>query len=131
MPIDSDPEKRRRPRAKISCRIRVRPSSPMDNAFDEVLSTENSSRSGCYFTTKNLCYKQWMRLFVAVPYSAELGAINREYVAEVLRVDDLPDFRKGIAVKFVTTIMLSDQKLVPVCQVNAAPRLWRANASLD
>lgn len=100
----------------------------MDNAFDEVLSTQNSSRSGCYFTTINLRYKQWMRLFVAFPYSAELGAINREYVAEVLRVEDLPDFRKGIAVKFVTTITLSDQKSVPISQINSARKLWHANA---
>jgi hypothetical protein len=110
MPLYSEPEKRQRPRAKISCRVRVRPSSPMDNAFDEVLSTENSSREGCYFSTANLGYKKCMRLFVAYPYSSELGAINREYVAEILRVDSLPDFRKGIAVKFVTTITLSDQK---------------------
>ena len=100
----------------------------MEDAFDEVLSTQNSSRSGCYFTTKNLRYKRWMRLFIAVPYSAELGAINREYVAEVVRVEDLPDFRKGIAVKFVTTIMLSDQKSVPMSQINSARKLWHANA---
>jgi hypothetical protein len=103
----------------------------MDNAFDEVLSTENSSRNGCYFATRNLRYKPWMRLFVTFPYSAELGAINREYLAEILRVEDLPEFRKGIAVKFVTTITLSDQKALPISQINAARKLWRANAPSD
>ena len=72
-----------------------------------------------------------MRLFIAFPYSAELGAINREYVAEILRVEDLSDFRKGIAVKFVSTITLSDQKALPTYQINAARRLWRASAPLD
>src|ERR1700691_4929411 len=124
MPKYSGPEKRLRPRAKISCLVRVRPSSPMDNAFDEVRATENSSRDGCYFPTYNLRYKESMRLFVSFPYSSELGAINREYVAEILRVEDLPDFRKGIAVKFVTTITLSDQKALPISAVNAARKLW-------
>jgi hypothetical protein len=128
MPGNPEREKRLRPRAKISCLVRVRPSSPMDNAFDEVLSTENSSRDGCYFATRNLRYRQYMRLFIAFPYSSELGAINREYVAEILRVDELPDSRRGVAVKFVTTITLSDQKAVPIYQINAARRLWRANA---
>jgi hypothetical protein len=100
----------------------------MDDAFDEVLSTENSSRDGCYFATRNLRYKRCMRLFVAFPYSAELGAINRDYVAEILRVDELPDSRKGIAVKFVTTITLSDQKSAPISQINAARKLWHAAA---
>jgi hypothetical protein len=131
MPNYAEPEKRLRPRAKISCRVRVRPSSPMDNAFDEVLSTENSSRNGCYFATRNIRYKKCMRLFIAFPYSSELGAINREYVAEILRIDELPEFQKGIAVKFVTTITLSDQKAVPITAINAARKLWRANAPLD
>jgi len=100
----------------------------MDNAFDEALSTENSSRDGCYFAAANVRYIKGMRFFISFPYSSELGAINREYVAEILRVDDLPDFRKGIAVKFVTTITLSDQKALPISAINAARRLWRENA---
>ncbi len=103
----------------------------MDNAFDEILGTENSCRDGCYFATRNPRYKQSMRLFVAFPYSSELGAINREYVAEILRVEDLPDSRRGIAVKFVTTIILSDEKAVPISAINAARKLWRANAPAE
>jgi hypothetical protein len=131
MPIYSQPEKRLRPRAKISCLVRVRPSSPMDNAFDEVCATENSSRDGCYFATHNPRYKKSMRLFVSFPYSSELGAINREYVAEILRIDELPELRRGIAVKLVTTITLGEQKALPISTVNAARKLWRANAPAD
>ena len=100
----------------------------MDNAFDEVLCTENSSRSGCYFATRNLRYMKYMRLFIAFPYSSELGAINREYIAEILRVEELSDTGKGIAVKFVGTFTLSDQKSVPARQINAARKLWHADA---
>jgi hypothetical protein len=120
MPGYSDPEKPRRLRAKIPCRVHVRPSSPMDNAFGEALSTKHSSPSGCYFATRDLRYKRWMRLFVAFSYSAELGAIHRGYVAQVLRVEDFPDFREGIAVRFVTKTTLSDQKSLAIIQINTA-----------
>lgn len=103
----------------------------MDNAFDEVLSTENSSRCGCYFSTANACYKKCMRLFIAFPYSPDPGAINREYVAEILRVDSLPDSRKGIAVKFVTTITLGAQLAAPASAIHAPKKLWQANAVAD
>jgi len=74
-----------------------------------VLDTVNSCRSGCYFATDSACYKKHMRIFVTFPYSVVLGAINRDYIGEVVRVDDLPDGRVGVAVNFLTTIGLTIQ----------------------
>jgi hypothetical protein len=81
----------------------------MDEEFDEVLPTVNSCRSGCYFATDDPRYKKHMRLFVTFPYSAVPGAINRDYIGEVVRVDDLPDGRTGVAVNLLTTIGLAIQ----------------------
>lgn len=92
----------------------------MDNAFGEAMPTKHSSPSGCYFATRNLRYKQRMRLFVAFSCSAELGAIHRGYVAQVLLVEDFPDFREGIAVRCVTKTRLSDQKSLAIIQINTA-----------
>jgi hypothetical protein len=107
MTTPSKPEQRRWPRAKLSCLVHARPSQPMDDEFNEVLPTVNSCRSGCYFATHTARYKQHMRLFVTFPYSAAFGAINRDYVGEVVRVDGLPDGRTGVAVKLLTTIGLT------------------------
>jgi hypothetical protein len=107
MPTSSKPEQRQWSRARLSYRVRLRPSQPTVEEFDEVLSTENSCRSGCYFTAVNHLYKKHLRLFVTFPYSAALGAINRDYIGEVVRVDDLPNGRVGVAVNLLTTIGLS------------------------
>jgi hypothetical protein len=86
--------------------VRARPSQPTDDEFDEVLDTLNSSRGGCYFAGDSPRYKRHTRLFVTFPYSSAVGALNRDYIGEVLRVDDLPDGRIGVAINFVTTIGL-------------------------
>jgi len=74
-----------------------------------VLATVNSCRGGFYFATDSARYKKHLRLFVTFPYSDAVGAINRDYIGEVVRVDDLPDGGKGIAVNLLTTIGLAMQ----------------------
>src|SRR5579862_6110125 len=110
MSITSNLEQRHWPRAKLSCPVRARPSQPTIDEFDEVIVTVNSCRNGCYFTTNSTYFKKHLRLFVMLPYSNSLGAINREYIGEVLRVDSLPDGRIGVAVNLVTTIGLTIQE---------------------
>jgi hypothetical protein len=79
----------------------------MGKDFDEVLATENSCRDGFYAYTIVARYRKNMRVFVTVPYSVATGAINREYVGEVVRVENLPDGRNGIAVHLLTHLSLS------------------------
>jgi len=102
----------------------------MIDPFDEVLSTENSSRSGCYFITSQTRLKKEMRLNIGFPYSTEFGAINREYVAQILRVDELLETRKGIAVKFVSTISLRTFQQRPKSDGSGRKKLWQADSSL-
>jgi len=84
----------------------VRPSVPGSNAVDEKLMTLNVSRNGLYFGTASRSYYKGMRLFVTYPYSAAPGAINRDYIAEVVRVDRLPNGHYGVAIQLLTTLHL-------------------------
>jgi hypothetical protein len=84
----------------------MRPSLPGAHNFDEVLSNENSCRDGFYATTAYTSYKKHMRVFVTVPYSTAPGAINRDYVGKILRVDYLADGRRGIAVRLLDPLSL-------------------------
>lgn len=102
----SKKDQRRRPRVRLSCDVHMRPSLPGGHNFDEVLSSENSCRDGFYAATAFTRYKKHMRVFVTVPYSTAPGAINRDYIGEILRVDNLPDGRQGIAVRLLDPLSL-------------------------
>jgi hypothetical protein len=99
-------EKRVKVRLRLGRSIRVRPSVPGSNAVDEKLMTLNVSRNGLYFGTASRSYYKGMRLFVIYPYSAAPGAINRDYNAEVVRVDRLPNGHYGVAIQLLTTLHL-------------------------
>jgi hypothetical protein len=103
-------EKRLRFRTKLPWLARVRSSVPVESDCDEVIATSNSCREGCYFATAARRFFPHSRLFVTFPYSAEPGALNRDYLAEIVRVDSLPGGRTGIAVHFLSPISLALQK---------------------
>jgi hypothetical protein len=93
-------------RLKMQRTIRVRPSIPGSKVAEEILDTLNVSRNGLYFGTASGSYYEGMRLFVTYPYSSVPGAINRDYVAKVMRVDRLPNGLYGVAIQFSSTIYL-------------------------
>jgi hypothetical protein len=99
-------EKRGKGRLKLGCFIRVRPSVPGSNSVSEVLKTLNVSRNGLYFGTISNFYFKGMRLFVTYPYSSTAGALNRDYVAEVMRVDQLTNGHYGVAIRLLSTLHL-------------------------
>jgi hypothetical protein len=103
---DSKKDQRRRPRVRLSCDVHMRPSLPGAHNFDEVLSSENCSCDGFYAATIYTGYKKHMGVFFTVPFSTAPGAINRDYVGEILRVDNLPDGRQGIAVRLLDPLSL-------------------------
>jgi hypothetical protein len=101
-----DFERRGKRRAMLSQTVRVRPSQPGGRDFDEVLTTINISRDGIYFSSDTNSYFKGQRLFITMPYSGVAGAVNPEYIGEVVRVDSLPQKRQGIAVHLVTSVNL-------------------------
>jgi len=112
MPKLTGPERRRKGRLRLTQTIRVRPSDAQRHDFDEILPTLNTSRDSVYFASKNESYKEGMRVFVTYPYSDQLGAINRESLGKVVRIDDLGNGRRGIAIELLMPVYLGGKETV-------------------
>ena len=97
-------EQRRSRRAKIAKPLRVRPSDPREEHFEDLPISVNASKEGIYFQTRRTNYYKGMRLFVTFPFSSPHDPMNCEYVAEVVRVENLPNGRFGIAVHLKMTM---------------------------
>jgi hypothetical protein len=94
-------ERRGTRRCKITQLMRVRPSDPEKEHFDDLRGTLSVSRSGVYFQTSEVGYEIGMRLFVTMPYSQDPTAMSREFLAEVVRKDVFPTGMNGIGVKIL------------------------------
>jgi hypothetical protein len=92
------PEKRRGRRAKMSRPVRVRPSEPRDEHFEDLPISVNASKDGIYFVTRLRAYYKGMRVFVTFPFNSPHDPMNCEYIAEVVRVEELPKDKFGVAV---------------------------------
>jgi PilZ domain len=88
-------------RCKITQLMRIRPSDPEKEHFDDMRGTTSVSRSGVYFQTTEPGYEVGMRLFVTMPFSSAPTAMNREYLAEVVRKDELTNGMSGIGLKIL------------------------------
>ena len=101
-------ELRRGRRAKMARPMRVRPSEPRDDHFEDLPNSVNASKHGIYFTTKRSSYYKGMRVFVTFPYTSAHDPMSSEYLAEVVRVDALANNKYGVAVDLKMTVnMLS------------------------
>jgi hypothetical protein len=98
------PNKRRHRRAKIAKPMRVRPSEPRDEHFEDMPISVNASKEGIYFHTRRANYYKGMRVFVTFPFTSAHDPMNCEYVAEVVRVEDLPNARFGVALHLLMTV---------------------------
>lgn len=97
----SQAERRGSRRCKITQLMRIRPSDPERDHFDDLRGTLSVSRGGVYYQTSETGYELGMRLFVSMPYSQEAFAMSREYLAEVVRVDSLANGMTGIGFKIL------------------------------
>jgi len=97
----SQSERRGSRRCKITQLMRIRPSDPEKEHFDDLRGTLSVSRSGVYYQTSEPTYELGMRLFVSMPYSQEAASMSREYLAEVVRVDSLANGLNGVGFKIL------------------------------
>jgi hypothetical protein len=97
-------ERRASRRCKFTQLMRIRPSDPQRVHFDDMRGTISVSRTGVYFQTSEPGYEIGMRLFLIMPYSNDPGSTNREYLAEVVRKDPLPNGLTGIGVKLLLEV---------------------------
>jgi len=88
-------------RNKLRFPIRVR-GRLRTGSVDEFVYTENVARGGLYFLS-NRPYFKGAKVGVIYPYWDTYGAINREYPAEVVRIDD-HSTAKGVAIKFLVNL---------------------------
>lgn len=100
-------EKRRSRRAKIAKPLRVRPSEPRDEHFEDLPVSINASKEGIYFHTRRSNYYKGMRVFVTFPFSSHHDPMNCEYVGEVVRVETLPNGKFGVALHLLITVNYS------------------------
>jgi hypothetical protein len=97
----SQPERRGTRRCKITQLMRVRPSDPEKDHFEDLRGSVSVSRTGVYFHSSETGYEIGMRLFVTMPYSKDPSALNREYLAEVVRRDSLKNGLTGVGIKML------------------------------
>jgi hypothetical protein len=101
------PEKRISRRAKMARPMKVRPSEPRDDHFEDMIVSVNASKEGIYFVSRRAGYYKGMRVFVTFPYSSPHDPMNCEYVAEVVRVEALANGKFGVALHLQMTMNYS------------------------
>ncbi|HEY6127700.1 MAG TPA: hypothetical protein VIW23_05900 [Candidatus Acidoferrum sp.] len=102
-------ELRRARRAKLARPMRVRPSEPRDDHFEDLPNSVNASKHGIYFVSKRSNYYKGMRVFVTFPYTSAHDPMTSEYLAEVVRIDTLPNGKFGIAVDLKMSVNMSSR----------------------
>jgi len=102
-------ELRRARRAKITKQLRVRPSEPRDDHFEDLSASVNASKHGIYFTTRRSNYYKGMRVFVTFPYTSAHDPMSCEYLAEVVRIEGLQNGKFGVAVDLKMTLNMNSQ----------------------
>lgn len=110
MPITPETEfavKRANRRAKMARPVRVRPSDPRDDHFEDLPTSINVSKDGILFSTRRPNYYPGMRVFVTFPFTSAHDPVTCEYVAEVVRVAPLPPNKFAVAVHLKMTVNLA------------------------
>lgn len=97
----SKAERRASRRCKMKQLMRIRPSDPQKEHFDDLRGTQSVSRTGVYFQTSEAGYEVGMRVFVTIPYFQNSSSPNREYLAEVVRRDSLANGLTGVGLKLL------------------------------
>ena len=97
----SHTERRGSRRCRITQLMRIRPSDPNKDHFEDMRGSVSVSRSGVFFQSSEPAYEVGMRLFVTMPYSHDPASMAREYLAEVVRRDILPTGMFGIGIKIL------------------------------
>jgi hypothetical protein len=98
---------RRARRAKMVRPLRVRPSEPRDDHFEDFPNSVNASKHGIYFVSKRSSYYKGMRVFVTYPYTSAHDPMACEYLAEVVRVEAQADGKFGVAVDLKMSMNMS------------------------
>jgi hypothetical protein len=86
------------PRETLSEPVLVRPCDPVYP--EEICTTANVSRSGLYFVTPTKHYVVGMNVLVTLNFGPD-DPKHREQIGDVVRVDDLDDDKRGVAIRIL------------------------------
>ena len=100
-------ERRSSRRCKITQLMRIRPSDPEREHFEDIRGSLSVSRTGVFFHSSESKYEVGMRLFVTMPYTKEPSAMSHEYLAEVVRRDHLSNGLFGVGFKILMEMGLN------------------------
>jgi PilZ domain len=95
---------RRSRRINIGQPVRLIPSLSRGEFFEEIGTTSNVSREGFYFLTEREHYQEGMRLLVTLPCHSPRDRRDREYLAQVVRVELLDNGQRGVAVQLLSSV---------------------------
>jgi CheY-like chemotaxis protein len=119
-------DRRLKRRALISAPIRVRTVEAEPSGSQEIATTFDVSRSGILFHTQLSCYSRGMEVAVVFPYSKSPKAVHNEQKGRVVRITDLGDGLRGVAITFVA---VSSEASVAATATAQAPEQTKAPAS--
>lgn len=102
-PAKPPAERRAKRRALISAPVRVRGIDLTQDGLDDITTTLNVSRIGILLASPNPAYYRSMDVMVTFPHSKAPNAIQAEQPGRVVRVSELPDGRRSIAIALGVT----------------------------
>ena len=95
---------RRSRRISLGQPVRLLPSLPRGEFFEEIGTTSNVSREGFYFLTKRQHYQEGVRVLVTLPYHSPRDRSDCDYLGQVVRVELLDDGQRGVAVQLLSSV---------------------------
>jgi hypothetical protein len=95
--------RRRMRRITLSLPVRLSPTMPHGEFFEDITKTINASREGFYFVTRRDHCQEGMRLFVTLPYHWR-DRSDREHLAQVVRIELLDDGQHDVAVQLLPSV---------------------------
>jgi len=69
-----------------------------------VTKTTNVSREGFYFVTQRDDYQEGIHLLVTLAYHCPRDRGDREYLAQVVRIELLEDGQRGVAIQLLSLV---------------------------
>lgn len=124
-------DRRSRRRARISAPVRVRSLNSTRNALNDVTTTENASRVGILLNSQDPGYYRGMEVKVTFPYSKFSEAVQAEQPGRVVRVTELPDGRRSVAIALGLTNRADEFILSSGETIRALPDTSRSTLDRD
>jgi hypothetical protein len=91
---------RTRKRLKVALPVHIRPFDARYMEIEDIGQVVDFTRDGLYFTTSMPHYFVGMRLIATFPFGEKVSA-HRKFLATVVRLEDLENDNRGVAVRFL------------------------------